>query len=139
LELGIADNLITSLGHIQELTVRPLSAVRKFHDPARDPLAAGRELGVEAVLDGHIHRADDQIRVTARLIRTTDGKLIWGAKYDEQLTSIFGKQALDLDPDFALAKVGLADTLSRIPMPTDGPSDEIPRAGTGIGGARDRR
>jgi adenylate cyclase len=39
-----------------------------------------------------MHRADDRIRVTARLIRTTDEKQLWAGQYDEQLTSIFAVQ-----------------------------------------------
>lgn len=56
LEFGMAESLIMKLGHIQELTIRPLATVLKFRDPTHDPLAAGRDLEVEAVLEGYVHR-----------------------------------------------------------------------------------
>ncbi len=92
LEFGVADSLIAKLGGIDALTVRPLSAVRRFHASSQDPVAAGRELGVEAVLDGHIQRLNDRIRVTVRLVQIPDGRQLWAGQYDEQLTSIFDIQ-----------------------------------------------
>src|SRR5262245_28173065 len=50
LELGIADGLITTLGKIRQLTVRPTSAVRKYTALDQDPLVAGHEQQVDAVL-----------------------------------------------------------------------------------------
>jgi DNA-binding winged helix-turn-helix (wHTH) protein/TolB-like protein len=183
LEFGIADSLIAKLGGIDALTVRPLSAVRRFHASGQDPLAAGRELGVEAVIDGHIQRLNDRIRVTVRLVQIVDGRQLWAGQYDEKLTSIFDiqdaiservtreltlrlspqeaqrvarrdtrhpaayelylkgrfflslaqprnaiqmfEQAVRLDPGFALAQAGLADTLSRLPIATDSASGEV--------------
>ncbi|MDQ3039430.1 MAG: winged helix-turn-helix domain-containing protein, partial [Pseudomonadota bacterium] len=66
LELGVADSLIVKLGSLGALSVQPLSAVRRFVDPSTDPIAAGRALGVDAVLDGHLQRVDDRIRVSVR-------------------------------------------------------------------------
>ena len=183
LEFGVADSLIAKLGRIDALTVRPLTAVRRFHTAGQDPVAAGRELGVEAVLDGHIQRLNDRIRVTVRLVQIADGRQLWAGQYDEQLTSIFDiqdaiservtreltlrlspqqaqrvarrdtsnatayemylkgrfflslaqprnavemfEQAVRLDPGFALAQAGLADTLSRLPIATDSASGDV--------------
>lgn len=65
LEVGMADTLITKLGSSRDLIVRPLSSVRKYGAPEQDPMAAGRALEVEAVLDGSIQRRDSKIRITA--------------------------------------------------------------------------
>jgi TolB-like protein len=83
---------ITKRRPIDALTVRPLTAVRRFHTAGQDPVAAGRELGVEAVLDGHIQRLNDPIRVTVRLVQIADGRQLWAGQYDEQLTTIFDIQ-----------------------------------------------
>lgn len=48
LELGMADTLIARLSRIHDLTVNPLSAVRKYGGQDQNPFSAGRELGVEA-------------------------------------------------------------------------------------------
>src|SRR5262249_35595770 len=52
LELGMADALISKLSDAEEITVRPLSAIRRYDSPEQDSIAVGRELDVEAILDG---------------------------------------------------------------------------------------
>jgi TolB-like protein len=56
LGLGMTDALVTRLGNQSRMTVRTMSAVRKYVGET-DPLRVGRELGVDAVLDGTSHRA----------------------------------------------------------------------------------
>lgn len=90
LEMGIADTLITRLGKIKEVTVRPLSSVRRFGGLEQDPIAAGRVLAVQSVLDGTIRRSTDRIRVNARLIDVADGASLWTGSFDEKFTDVFG-------------------------------------------------
>jgi DNA-binding winged helix-turn-helix (wHTH) protein/TolB-like protein len=92
LELGIADSLIATLSSLSGLTVSPLSAVRGFGKPDQDPLAAGRALGVEAVLDGTILKTDNRIRITTRLMRVSDGKQLWADHFEDGITDIFAVQ-----------------------------------------------
>jgi len=92
LELGMADALISKLSDGEEITVRPLSAVRRYDSPEQDSIAAGRELNVEAVLEGSLQTADDRIRVLARLFRVSDGKQLWAGQFDEKFTDIFTVQ-----------------------------------------------
>src|SRR6185295_622641 len=54
LEMGMADSLIAVLGNLNGVTVRPISAVRKYTGLDQDALAAGREQRVDAVLEGNI-------------------------------------------------------------------------------------
>ncbi|HEV8553540.1 MAG TPA: winged helix-turn-helix domain-containing protein, partial [Casimicrobiaceae bacterium] len=92
LELGMADTLIARLSNSREIVVRPTGAVRRYGGLEQDPLAAGRALDVEAVLDGHIQRSGDRIRVSARLVSVDDGKQLWAGQFDEQMTDIFAVQ-----------------------------------------------
>jgi serine/threonine protein kinase/TolB-like protein/Tfp pilus assembly protein PilF len=92
LEMGMADTLITRLGSLHETVVRPLSAVRRYTDPQQDPLAAGRALDVDSVLDGSVARVGDRVRVTARLLRVADGKQLWDSTFDQSFTDIFTVQ-----------------------------------------------
>jgi len=87
-----ADTLIARLGGDRDIVVRPLASVRRFGGLDQDPLSAGRELGVETVLDGSLQRAGDKIRVNARLIRTSDGSSLWSDTFDEKFTDIFAVQ-----------------------------------------------
>ncbi|MGH9838611.1 MAG: tetratricopeptide repeat protein [Blastocatellia bacterium] len=92
LSLGMADALITRLGNLQQVMTRPTSAVLKYSGSGADPLAAGRELAVDALLEGRIQKLEDRIRVTVQLIRVSDGQPLWSEKFDEQFTNIFAVQ-----------------------------------------------
>lgn len=91
LQMGMADAIITKLNSLQQLTVRPTSAIERYTD-ANDPLAVGRELQVEAVLDGKIQQADNRIRVTVQLLRVSDGATLWAGSFDDFFTNIFAVQ-----------------------------------------------
>ena len=92
LDLGMTDMLIAKLSNSHEVVVRPLSAVRRYGGQTQDPLAAGRELGVESVLDGSFQRWGDRIRVTARLVQVRDGSALWAGSFDEKFTDVFAVQ-----------------------------------------------
>jgi TolB-like protein/Tfp pilus assembly protein PilF len=93
LGVGLADTLITQIGRIPRLIVRPTRAVQKYAEThTSDPLAAGRELRVEAILDGTVQRDADNLRVTARLLRVGDGAMLWSGKFDEKFTDVFAVQ-----------------------------------------------
>lgn len=89
---GIADALIMRLSSIRLLKVRPTSAVLKYSDAIYDPLVIGRELGVDALLDGVYQRIDQQIRVSVQLVSVADGLTLWATKFDENFTNIFAIQ-----------------------------------------------
>lgn len=91
LELGMADALITRLSNLREVIVRPTSSVLKYAG-GQDAIAAGRELGVDTVLDGSVQRSGDTIRVTVRLVRVSDGAPLWADTFDESFTNIFSVQ-----------------------------------------------
>jgi DNA-binding winged helix-turn-helix (wHTH) protein/TolB-like protein/tetratricopeptide (TPR) repeat protein len=91
LELGMAETLIMGLNSAG-LTVRPLSAVRRFAGADQDAVLAGRSLGVAAVLEGHLQREGDRLRVSARLLDVADGRQLWAGRYDERFVDIFSVQ-----------------------------------------------
>jgi TolB-like protein/Flp pilus assembly protein TadD len=92
LELGMTDTLIARLSSIEEMTVRPLSSVRRYGGLEQDALLAGRELEVTSVLDGSIQRMGDRLRVTVRLLNVADGRQLWSDRFDEQQNNVFAVQ-----------------------------------------------
>lgn len=92
LEMGMADALITKLSNLQQITVRPTSSVLKYNNENSDIVKIGRELQVEAVLDGKIQRAENKVRVTVQMIRVSDGKSLWADSFDDYFTNIFAVQ-----------------------------------------------
>lgn len=92
LELGMADSLIARLSNIHQISVRSISSVRKYNALEQDPIAAGREQRVDAVIDGQIQKAGEKVRVTVRLLRVADGVPLWAGQFDEKMTDIFAVQ-----------------------------------------------
>lgn len=89
LELGITDALITKLGSVRGVTVRPTTAVLKYHKHRADPLVAASELAVDVILNGTIQRSGDRIRVGVHVISGHDGAMRWAGHFDEKLTDLF--------------------------------------------------
>ena len=92
LSLGLADALITRLGRVREVVVRPTSAVRNYTEVGQDSVEIGRQQGVDAVLVGSYQRAGDRLRLTVQLVRVSDGMTLWSDKFDEKFTDIFSVQ-----------------------------------------------
>ena len=104
----MADSLIMELSRSPHLIVRPFSTTRRFAAVDQDPLAAGRQLAVEAVVDGTVQIADDRVRASARLLRVADGRQLWAGKFDEQFSNILRRAGRDR----AASGRALADSLS---------------------------
>jgi DNA-binding winged helix-turn-helix (wHTH) protein/TolB-like protein/Flp pilus assembly protein TadD len=93
IEIGVSDLLINRLSTLPELAVAPLSSVLRFaQDRPDDPVAAGRSLDVEAVLDGSMQIRDQRIRLTARLTDTRSGRTLWAGDFTERLDDFFAVQ-----------------------------------------------
>jgi TolB-like protein/tetratricopeptide (TPR) repeat protein len=92
LGLGMADAVIGRISSLKRLVVLPTSAVLKYEGPANDPLAAGRSLGVDAILTGTVQRSGDQVRVTVQLLNVRNGHTVWSEKFDQTFTDTFGIQ-----------------------------------------------
>ena len=88
----MADTLIARLSSSRATVVRPLSSVRKYISLEQDAAAAGRELGVQSVLDGNIQNRGSHIRVNARLINVADGASLWAGTFDQEFTNLFAVQ-----------------------------------------------
>jgi DNA-binding winged helix-turn-helix (wHTH) protein/TolB-like protein/tetratricopeptide (TPR) repeat protein len=92
LELGMTESLIASLGQHGAPAIAPLSSVRRYAALDQDAVTAGRELGVDTVLDGSLQRRGDRLRVSARLLRVADGRQLWAENFDQDFTTIFDVQ-----------------------------------------------
>ncbi len=124
LEAGMADSLIARLSTLPGLAVLSIGSVRRFAGPQQDPLAAAQALGADWVVDGSLQRAGDQLRVSARLLRSADGTAAWSAALSARAASVFELQ----DEVGAKLAVALAPALQS--------SRAGPAPATEIGGTR---
>jgi DNA-binding winged helix-turn-helix (wHTH) protein/TolB-like protein/Tfp pilus assembly protein PilF len=123
IEIGVAELLINRLSTLPGVVVRPLSSVRRFSSVDQDPLQAGRELDVAAVVDGTVQIERDDVRLTGRLLDVASGEALWAGSYTEKLDDFFTVQdalvtqlvnalAVDIPPDARqrLVRRSTADT-----------------------------
>ncbi len=110
LGVGIADTLINRLSNLRQMQVRPISAVLAYADPQQDALAAGREQRVDAVIEGNVQHAGKQLRVSVRMLRVSDGMLLWAENYDFAWQDIFTTQ--DAIADHVVKTLALKQNLN---------------------------
>jgi DNA-binding winged helix-turn-helix (wHTH) protein/TolB-like protein/Tfp pilus assembly protein PilF len=82
LRLRIADSVITRLGNLSHVVVRPTNSVIRFADSTDDAVGLGKQLGVDAVLDGRLQSEGGKLRATVQLISVKTGDQMWSAKFD---------------------------------------------------------
>jgi len=90
LGFSLADAIITKLGYISALTVRPSSSVDKYRNQTIDPRNVAADLNVDTLLTGSFIRDGDDLRITSQLIDVKSDKILWrdaiDLKYDKLLT-----------------------------------------------------
>jgi adenylate cyclase len=89
LELGIPDTVISRLSRCPVLQIRSIGSVTPYSGPQQDPLLAGRELKVDAVLEGTLQHTGDSVRVSLRLLNTKDGRAVWTSTFNERASDLF--------------------------------------------------
>ena len=83
---GMTDELITALATINGLKVISRTSVMLYKH-ARKPLPQiGRELKVDAIVEGTVLRSGEHVRITAQLIRATADEHIWSQSYEGDLS-----------------------------------------------------
>jgi TolB-like protein/tRNA A-37 threonylcarbamoyl transferase component Bud32/Tfp pilus assembly protein PilF len=89
---GMTEQLTADLSRIGGLRVISRTSVMQYKK-ARKPLPdIARELNVDAILEGSIVRADDKVRITAKLIRGTTDENLWAQSYERDLRDILSLQ-----------------------------------------------
>jgi serine/threonine-protein kinase len=186
---GITETLINSLSTLPQLTVMSRESAFQYKGRNVSAQAAGRELGVKAVLTGRAEQKGDDLFIAAELVEVGSNRQLWGERYDRKSADLltiqqeiakhiteklqitlsrqeqarlsghrpevteayrlylkgryylgtpneaeirkglsYFNQAIDLDPNYALAYVGIADAyywLSNLYLP---PKEAIPKA-----------
>ena len=90
--LSLADSLITELANVRSVKVMPSSAVARYQSETVAPARIRAELGVDAVLMGNFLKAGERLRVTAQLIDTAGGGILWSEKIDADAEDVLAIQ-----------------------------------------------
>jgi len=119
---GLTEELLNALARTPDLLVTARTSSFRFKGSTEDIPTIANALGVAHILEGSVRSSGDQLRVTAQLIRASDGFHLWSQTYDrnpEDVIAIQEEIAIEIataletamDPD-ALAKMVSAGTHS---------------------------
>ena len=84
---AVVEATITKLSAVRECAVHTGGVIARHPDD--DPVALGRNLGVDFVLDGSIRRQEQKSRISVRLLATPDGAVVWAETLEEPCDDSF--------------------------------------------------
>ena len=97
---GIAEEITNALAKVDRLDVAGRTSAFSFKGKTGDLRETGRALNVSTVLEGSVRKAGVRLRITAKLVKVSDGYHLWSERYDRQLEDIF-----EIQDEIALAVV----------------------------------
>jgi serine/threonine protein kinase/Tfp pilus assembly protein PilF len=89
---GMTEALITDLSKIGALKVISRTSVMQYKDVRKPLPEIGRELNVDAVVEGSVLRAGNRVRITAQLIEAATDRNLWADSYERDLSDVLGLQ-----------------------------------------------
>jgi TolB-like protein len=78
---GMTETLISSLSQIPNLNVKARSLVFRYKGKDTNPQSVGRDLDVQAVLNGRVVQRGADLNLYLELVDARSGNLIWGDQY----------------------------------------------------------
>lgn len=89
---GISEEILNVLVKTHSLKVAGRTSSFQFRGRNEDLRVIGDQLGVEHILEGSIRKANNRVRITAQLVKASDGFHLWSETYDRELNDIFAIQ-----------------------------------------------
>jgi eukaryotic-like serine/threonine-protein kinase len=77
LRLALADEIATTLSHVQSFSIRPFASTSKYNSANLDLQQAGRDMGVTSIVTGHFLAVGDQLEITLEAIDVEDNRIVW--------------------------------------------------------------
>jgi eukaryotic-like serine/threonine-protein kinase len=91
-EFSLADGIIAELASVRSLVVRPSQYIAQYAGQNVDPRQVGEDLAARVVLTGSFIKTPDRFRVTAQLIKTATGEILWSEKIDSHARDLITLQ-----------------------------------------------
>ncbi len=103
---GLSEEILNSLARIDGMQVVGRTSSFQFKGKSDDLRTIGDKLGAASLLEGSVRREGDQARITAQLIRASDGIHLWSQTYDRTL-----QDTLAVQLDIAEQVAGVLDVV----------------------------
>jgi TolB-like protein/Tfp pilus assembly protein PilF len=89
---GVAEEILNALAKIDDLKVAGRTSSFYFKGRNESPGTIGATLGVAHVLEGSVRKQGDRLRISAKLLRVSDGVEMWAETFDGTDADIFALQ-----------------------------------------------
>ena len=89
---GMTETLISTLSQLPNLSVKARSTVFRYKGKATDAKTIGKELNVQAILNGRVVQRGDQLTLSLELIDAQTENVIWSDRYDRKQTDLVSLQ-----------------------------------------------
>jgi serine/threonine protein kinase/tetratricopeptide (TPR) repeat protein len=89
---GLTESIINNLAQLPNLRVIPTASAFRYKGKDIDPLAAGKQLGVRAILTGRMMQRGDNLIISAALVDVRDNKQLWGEQYNRKVADALAVQ-----------------------------------------------
>ena len=90
---GITDALITELAGIRSLRVISRQSVIRYKDSAKPLPQIARELGVDGIVEGAVHRSGSRVRVSAQVVHGPRDEHVWARSFEGAAGDMLALQA----------------------------------------------
>ncbi len=86
---GLTEELINALANVEGLRIPARTSVYALKGSNLDVQEIGSRLGVDNILEGSVRKAGDKLRISAQLIKVSDGFNLWSETYDREFSDVF--------------------------------------------------
>lgn len=90
---GMTETLISSLSQLPNLNVKARSSVFRYKGKDTNPQTLGKELNVQAILNGRVVQRGDQLTLSLELIDAQTENVIWGEQYTRKQSDLVTLQS----------------------------------------------
>lgn len=90
---GMTDTLISSLSQLPNLSVKARSSVFRYKGKETNPQTIGKELNVQAILNGRVAQRGEQLTLTLELVDAQTENVIWSEQYNRQQADLVSLQS----------------------------------------------
>src|SRR5581483_4990946 len=111
---GLAEELINVLSKTEGLRVASRTSAFAFKGKSEDIRKIGEKLNVATVLEGSVRKSGQRLRISAQLIKVSDGFQLWSETYNRQMEDIFDIQDEIAQNITKALRVILSDTDRRV-------------------------
>jgi TolB-like protein/DNA-binding SARP family transcriptional activator/Tfp pilus assembly protein PilF len=89
---GMAEELIAGLARSRLLAVTARQSSLTYDPKGADARRICADLGVEYIVQGHVRRLGNVVRVSVELVSGLEDRTVWSARYDRPLDDLFAVQ-----------------------------------------------